>query len=286
MLGEGVDVQLPWEPAASANHSAVFDVFPLYVDANLTTNADFRDFVAATGYNASSAGLDPANFLRHWVEYANGTVSFNESNDDGPRPVVWVAPADAQAFCAWRGKRLPSEWELQFAGMGLAAGGSDYRAFPWGNASCASFGDGAARPCAAGDNSSAPRSPDFAGANAAGASDCGVRDLVGLVWQLTGDAYCDDLACRAVLRGGSFYAPIAGGSDAGGAPPAAAYAPSAEAAANGRHYVVPFADEAGLRGALVGFRCVADSAPSRAAREALQAQAQAQARRGSKGRRR
>jgi Sulfatase-modifying factor enzyme 1 len=69
------------------------------------TDAEFHDFVRATGYRPRPAH----RFLAHWTGDAPAPGA-------GARPVTHVDLADARAFCAWRGGRLPTEDEWQLAG--------------------------------------------------------------------------------------------------------------------------------------------------------------------------
>ncbi|UOZ03917.1 SUMF1/EgtB/PvdO family nonheme iron enzyme [Amycolatopsis sp. WQ 127309] len=71
---------------------------PVAVAATEVTNAEFAEFVEATGYRPEY----PHRFLEH---------------RGGPdEPVTYVDLDDARAYCAWRGGRLPTEDEWQLAG--------------------------------------------------------------------------------------------------------------------------------------------------------------------------
>jgi len=179
----GVDVQYPWEDSARRYHEHVLNIKPFYIDRFPVTNADFKTFLGATHYHPK----DDLNFLRDWKD---GDFPAGWDN----RPVIWVSLEDARAYAAWAGKRLPHEWEWQYA-----AQGTDGRLYPWGNQ-----WDRAAVP--APDKNRTMRGPDAVDAHPKGASPFGVLDLVGNVWQWT-DEFLDEHTRAAILRGGSYYQP-------------------------------------------------------------------------------
>jgi gamma-glutamyl hercynylcysteine S-oxide synthase len=179
----GIDVQYPWEDSARRYHEHVLNIKPFYIDKFPVTNADFKRFLDATQYHPE----DDLNFLRDWK---HGDFPAGWDN----RPVTWVSLEDARAYAAWAGKRLPHEWEWQYA-----AQGTDGRLYPWGNE-----WDPAAVP--APDKNRTMRGPDAVDAHSKGASPFGVMDLVGNVWQWT-DEFLDEHTRGAILRGGSYYQP-------------------------------------------------------------------------------
>ena len=113
----GVDVQYPWEDAPRRYHLHKIHVKSFYIDKYPVTNADFKKFVDQTHYHPK----DDHNFLRDWT---NG----NFPEGWAGKPVTWVSLEDARAYSQWAGKRLPHEWEWQYA-----AQGADGRVYPWGN---------------------------------------------------------------------------------------------------------------------------------------------------------
>jgi formylglycine-generating enzyme required for sulfatase activity len=95
-------------------HSVKLDEF--WIDKYEVTNADFAQFVEATGYqtDAEKEGLS-----KTWRDAAE---------DKDNHPVVYVSWNDAVAYCQWLGKRLPTEAEWE-----KAARGTDGKIWPWGN---------------------------------------------------------------------------------------------------------------------------------------------------------
>ncbi|MDP3967778.1 MAG: formylglycine-generating enzyme family protein [Nocardioides sp.] len=144
------------EGYAGDGERPVHDVtLPAYlVDATTVTNAAFSAFVKATGYRttAEQAGssavlhlaVERAGTRQHVVREVPGTPWWWEVRGaswrapEGPgstsatranHPVVHVSHHDAEAYCSWAGKRLPSEAEWERA----ARGGLTGARFPWGD---------------------------------------------------------------------------------------------------------------------------------------------------------
>ncbi|WP_394538665.1 SUMF1/EgtB/PvdO family nonheme iron enzyme [Lysobacter enzymogenes] len=220
---EGVDVQYPWENSARRNHRRRLRLPRYFIDRTPVTNAQYLAFVRASGYVPG----DAHNYLRDWVDGAP-----RAGWDD--RPVTWVALEDARAYAHWAGKRLPREWEWQYA-----AQGGDGRRYPWGE-------DWRDDAVPAPNRNRRVRAPDPVDAHPAGASPFGVLDLVGNVWQWT-DEYHDEHTRAAILRGGSSYQPQTSHW----------YFPQAYRL--DQHGKLLLMAPSKDRSACIGFRCVADA---------------------------
>jgi gamma-glutamyl hercynylcysteine S-oxide synthase len=187
------------------------------------TCAQFKTFSDATHY----APKDSQGFLRNWV---NGFFPEGWAN----KPVVWVSLEDARAYAKWAGKRLPHEWEWQYA-----AQGTDGRVYPWGNEK----DEHTMPPFVKGRDQRPPTDVD---AYPQGASPFGVLDLVGNVWQWTDE--CQDEHTRAaILKGGSYYRPDK----------SMWYFPQAHKLTEHGKYLLMA--ESIDRSATIGFRCVVDA---------------------------
>ena len=120
----------------------VVDVPSFTIDARNVTNREFLTFVRAGGYDdprwwsAEDRAWKDEHGVTHpvlWRKRADGwwqRASFVEL----PLPLDWpvqVSLAEARAFARWKGRRLPSEVELQRATYGTRTGGE--RRYAWGD---------------------------------------------------------------------------------------------------------------------------------------------------------
>ena len=96
------------EHADETKHQVVLD--PYWIDKYEASNARYKEFMKATSHPAPAYWDDPR---------------LNKQN----QPVVGVSWTDANAFCKWEGKRLPTEAEWERAAKG-PEGDNHY---PWGH---------------------------------------------------------------------------------------------------------------------------------------------------------
>jgi formylglycine-generating enzyme required for sulfatase activity len=219
----GVDVQYPWEDAPRRFHRKRIHISSFYIDRTPVTNQRFKEFLNATKYRPA----DDHNFLRDWK---NGMYPDGWSR----KPVTWVSIEDARAYAAWAGKRLPHDWEWQYA-----AQSTDGRIYPWGN-------DWNAEEVPPADHGRVMRAPADVDAHAKGASAFGVLDLEGNISQWT-DEFRDKHTRAAIIRGAASYQPRG----------SVWYFPQTYRLDQHQKYLLmsPSRDRSGT----IGFRCVMDA---------------------------
>lgn len=190
-------------------------VSDFWIDLTEVTQADYAEFVGATGYR-------PPFVDEPWAMDGYSWTTADAPVATADHPVILVNWYDATAYCSWAGKRLPTEPEWQLAVLGPASAEGNY---PWG----AEVGEGHY-------NHGRMQDPNYDDSDGfartspvksfpSGRSWAGLDDGFGNAWEWTADwrvqdwalvsgqerggrlvdPHTEGLALYAAVRGGSFF---------------------------------------------------------------------------------
>lgn len=146
---------------------------PYWIDRYEVTNAEFQRFVDAGGYeDAQYWSMSALNWMAYNIDYTE-PANF-EDLTDSQQPRVGISSFSANAYAQWRGCRIPTEAEWEYA-----VRGPDGLMYPWGNQymQVVASRDGLDRILAA------------VGSYPDSASWVGAQDMVGSVWEWVNTLY-------------------------------------------------------------------------------------------------
>ena len=208
------------------------------LDDTVASNAEFERFVSETKFvtdsekfgwsfvldshlteEAAMKAQGSVKGAEHWIavpeaswKYPSGPNSFYLEN----HPAVHLSYTDAKAYCEWKGGRLPTETEWEYA----ARGGLAEKQYPWGDSAIAVQGDGRLKKWKANVwQGNFPKKDDaedgFAGTCPVDKYEpnaYGLHNMVGNVWEWTDTKgpTGEGGVVNRVLRGASFVDSVDG----------------------------------------------------------------------------
>jgi len=213
------------------------EIDPFAISRTPVTNGQFLEFVEAGGYDerdywsdagwrwrCDAAADSPVYWIRDGDTWRRQSFdAIVELNPDAP--VVHVNWWEAHAYCRWKGRRLPTEFEWEVAAAGEPDGRGNLaatkRRFPWGDDPSEALACANVDGISAVEGTDRPWPREYADVDAcpAGDSAFGCRQMLGNVWEWTAspfepfpgfepDMYEDYsepwFGDRRVLRGGSW----------------------------------------------------------------------------------
>lgn len=178
------DTDLEAGPEQRPRHKVILKAF--LIDRYETTNGDYLKFVRASSTDHPKTCYPAEAPMK---EHSPDARWRDDPEWNAPeKPVIGVDWFDAFAYCAWAGKRLPTEAEWE-----KAAGGTDGRIYPWGEEPPAltpvgNFADESTKKLnpswrtIRGYDDGFPHTAPV-GSFPKGASPYGVEDMAGNVWE-------------------------------------------------------------------------------------------------------
>jgi serine/threonine protein kinase len=194
------------DPNARSDEQPAHEVcitHPYWIDMNEVTNASYAAFISAGGYSNRDLWSDAG---WNWKGTRGAPNDYDDFTGE-QQPRVGLTWYEAEAYANWRGCRLPTEAQWEFA-----ARGPDSLIYPWGDEWNSANANTDRR---VGGTANVGSYPD-------GTSWVGAKDMSGNVWEWVADWYDSDYYTRSpkndpagadggqyrTLRGGSWsYSP-------------------------------------------------------------------------------
>ena len=168
-----------WDKDEHPQHTVYLPAY--YIDKYEVTNAQYYQFWLADGGEKSKhtpASYGNAYSIGDWPEVAKTKPNY---------PVVGVSWFDAQAYCEWASKRLPTEAEWE-----KAARGTGGRTWPWGDDFHIEIEGGKAHSNRWDGDDGYDNMISPVGTYPTGVSTYDIYDVSGNVWEWVADWYDED----------------------------------------------------------------------------------------------